>query len=156
MVLLTPPTPTPRPNFGIDIRGISNCDSCYHRKNQADIPTLAIEYKAPHKLFRNDIVTGLREIEPDRDVIGKEGDDFSFHSMHLITAAITQLFSYMIGIGVRYGYLHRRSLYFLEDYRRQTWKWMEELVCPLNLWGKNSLSCQDTAGSHSRHIFATN
>jgi hypothetical protein len=65
----------------------------YHRMDQADIPTLAIEYKAPHKLSWNDIVTDLREIEPDRDVIGKEGDEFS------------QLFSYMIGIGVRYGYI---------------------------------------------------
>jgi len=77
----------------------------YHRKSQADIPTLAIEYKPPHKLSRDDIVTGLREIKPDRDVIGKEVDDYSFHSMHLMAAVITQLFSYMIRVGVQYGYI---------------------------------------------------
>jgi hypothetical protein len=77
----------------------------YHRTDQARIPTLAVEYKAPHKLSRDDIVTGLCEIEPNRDVIDKEGDDFSFQSMRLITAIITQIFSYMIQIGVQYGYI---------------------------------------------------
>ena len=77
----------------------------YYRTGKNGISTLAIEYKPPHKLSQDDIVTGLREIEPDRDVIGKDGEDFSFHSMRLITAVITQLFSYMIRIGVQYGYI---------------------------------------------------
>ena len=50
----------------------------YHREGQADIPTLAIEYTAPHKLSRNDIFTGLREIEPDGDVTGQDGNDYLF------------------------------------------------------------------------------
>ncbi|KAI8397390.1 hypothetical protein FOFC_20662 [Fusarium oxysporum] len=46
-------------------------------------PAVAIEYKAPHKLSRDEVITGLGgEIQPDRD-----------------------LFSYMIGKGTQYGYV---------------------------------------------------
>ncbi|ODH21888.1 hypothetical protein ACO22_05609 [Paracoccidioides brasiliensis] len=71
-----------------------------------NIPTVAIEYKAPHKLSRDEIVTGLdSEIQPERDVINKEGDNFAFTSKSLVAAVITQLFSYMIGKGIQYGYV---------------------------------------------------
>ncbi|CEI70932.1 unnamed protein product [Fusarium venenatum] len=47
-------------------------------------PAVAIEYKAPHKLSRDEIITGLvGEIQPD----------------------LTQLFSCMVGKGTQYGYV---------------------------------------------------
>ena len=71
-----------------------------------DFPTVAIEYKAPHKLRVDQIVKGLEsEIQPERDVINKVDDDFGFAPKSLAAAVITQLFSYMIGKGVQYGYV---------------------------------------------------
>jgi hypothetical protein len=80
---------------------------CVYRTSDGDnIPTVAIEYKAPHKLSRDELVTGLdTEIQPERDVIHKEGDDFIFAAKSLSAAVITQLFSYMIGKGLQYGYV---------------------------------------------------
>ncbi|KAI1158977.1 hypothetical protein F5B18DRAFT_656105 [Nemania serpens] len=49
-----------------------------------NVPALAIEYKAPHKLTRDEVVTGLREIQPERDVINK--DNKSFASRWLVAA----------------------------------------------------------------------
>ncbi|KAI0436096.1 hypothetical protein F4803DRAFT_543417 [Xylaria telfairii] len=79
----------------------------YRRSDGRDIPALAIEYKAPHKLTRDHVVTGLQgEIQPERDVINKHGDDgFAFASRWLVTAVVTQLFSYMVDKGIQYGYL---------------------------------------------------
>ncbi|KAK0701162.1 hypothetical protein B0T21DRAFT_379291 [Apiosordaria backusii] len=69
-------------------------------------PVLAIEYKAPHKLRVEEIVTGLEsEIWPERDVINKDGQGFVFMSRALAAAVVTQLFSYMIGKGIQYGYM---------------------------------------------------
>ncbi|KAG7427733.1 hypothetical protein Forpi1262_v011041 [Fusarium oxysporum f. sp. raphani] len=69
-------------------------------------PAVAIEYKAPHKLSRDEVITGLvGEIQPDRDVINQEGEGFEFEARRLTTAVITQLFSYMIGKGTQYGYV---------------------------------------------------
>ncbi|KAL8380787.1 hypothetical protein RB595_005193 [Gaeumannomyces hyphopodioides] len=63
---------------------------------------LAIEYKPPHKLSHNDVVKGLEsEIELERDVINQNCEN----SVRLTAAVITQLFSYMIGIHVQYGYV---------------------------------------------------
>ena len=70
------------------------------------MPTIAIEYKAPHKLSVDEIVTGLHsEIRPERDVINKDGQSFTFNARALTAAVVTQLFSYMIGKGIRYGYV---------------------------------------------------
>lgn len=52
------------------------------------------------------VVTGLElEIWPERDVINKDGQGFAFTSRALTAAIITQLFSYMIGKGIQYGYV---------------------------------------------------
>ncbi|KAF9878757.1 hypothetical protein CkaCkLH20_03657 [Colletotrichum karsti] len=78
----------------------------YRTSDGRNIPALAIEYKAPHKLGRNEVVTGLvSEIQPERDVINKNGEGFAFASKALAAAVVTQLFSYMIGKGIRYGYV---------------------------------------------------
>jgi hypothetical protein len=69
-------------------------------------PIVAIEYKAPHKLTIEGICIGLKsEIWPERDVIDKIDDDVGFLYKNLMAAVITQLFSYMIDKGVRYGYI---------------------------------------------------
>ncbi|PKS11157.1 hypothetical protein jhhlp_002918 [Lomentospora prolificans] len=78
----------------------------YRTSDDRNTPALAIEFKAPHKLSVDEIVTGLEsEIQPERDVINKDGQDFAFSSKALSAAVITQLFSYMIGKGIRYGYV---------------------------------------------------
>ncbi|CAG9938554.1 unnamed protein product, partial [Clonostachys rosea f. rosea IK726] len=78
----------------------------YQTSDDRRIPAVAIEYKAPHKLRRSDIVTGLvSKIHPDRDVINREGEGFTFAARRLTTAVVTQLFSYMIGKGIQYAYV---------------------------------------------------
>ncbi|KAI1954180.1 hypothetical protein LOZ12_004231 [Ophidiomyces ophidiicola] len=78
----------------------------YRRGAEGNIPAIAIEYKAPHKLTCDEIITGLSgEIQPARDVIGKEENTSEFYSMRLVTVVITQLFSYMIGKNLQYGYV---------------------------------------------------
>ncbi|KAK1722923.1 uncharacterized protein BDZ83DRAFT_409229 [Colletotrichum acutatum] len=78
----------------------------YRTSDGRNIPAVAIEYKAPHKLRRDEVVTGLEsETRPERDVINKNGEGFAFASRSLVAAVVTQLFSYMIGKGIQYGYV---------------------------------------------------
>ena len=78
----------------------------YRRGTEEDIPAIAIEYKAPHKLTCDEIATGLtEEIHPARDVINREEDTSEFYSKRLATVVVTQLFSYMVAKGVQYGYI---------------------------------------------------
>ncbi|KAL2256136.1 hypothetical protein VTK26DRAFT_2138 [Humicola hyalothermophila] len=78
----------------------------YRTSDGANVPATAIEYKAPHKLSQDELVTGLvSEIQPERDVINKDGGDFAFAAKALATAVVTQLFSYMVGRGIQYGYV---------------------------------------------------
>jgi hypothetical protein len=69
------------------------------------LPVYAVEFKAPHKLPLSVLTTGLHEMEPARDVIDQDGDDFAYHATRLVAAVITQLFSYMVDTGVQYGYI---------------------------------------------------
>ena len=65
-----------------------------------------VEYKAPHKLTKEHIETGLRgEIVPTLDVMNQDDDTLEFLSKSLMAAVITQCFSYMIHKGIQYGYL---------------------------------------------------
>lgn len=64
------------------------------------MPAYAVEFKAPHKLTLPELIAGLHEMEPARDVIDKEGDTFEFYATHLVAAIITQIFSYMVDSGV--------------------------------------------------------
>jgi hypothetical protein len=78
----------------------------YRTSDDRSIPIVAIEYKPPHKLSRDEVVSGLgSEIQPDRDIINKDGDGFAFAAKRLTTAVVTQLFSYMVGKGIQYGYV---------------------------------------------------
>ncbi|KAI1325811.1 hypothetical protein F5Y16DRAFT_411211 [Xylariaceae sp. FL0255] len=87
----------------------------YRKSNGQNIPALAIEFKAPHKLTRDEVVTGLQgEIQPARDVINQNGGGFAFASKSLVAAVITQLFSYMVDKSIQYGYVHTgETLVFL-------------------------------------------
>ncbi|KAK3312513.1 hypothetical protein B0H66DRAFT_578616 [Apodospora peruviana] len=78
----------------------------YRTADGANIPAMAIEYKAPHKLSQEEIVTGLAsDIQPGRDVINKDCEGFVLASRALTAAVVTQLFSYMVGKGIKYGYV---------------------------------------------------
>ncbi|PHH50538.1 hypothetical protein CFIMG_007398RA00001 [Ceratocystis fimbriata CBS 114723] len=78
----------------------------YSTSSHGKIPLVAIEYKPPHKLTQVQVATGLTsDIEPDRDVINQNGEGFEFASKWLTSAVVTQLFSYMVGKGIQYGYV---------------------------------------------------
>lgn len=57
-------------------------------------------------MSQDEVVTGfVSEIEPDRDVINQDGEEFAFAAKRLTTAVVTQLFSYIVGKGIQYGYV---------------------------------------------------
>lgn len=95
----------------LGLRGVvtfeSHTNLCIYRtSNRENIPTVATEYKAPHKLSQDEVITGLEsEIQPERDVINKDGPGFALAAKMLAAAVVTQLFSYMIGKGIQYGYV---------------------------------------------------
>ncbi|KAJ2893950.1 hypothetical protein MKZ38_008056 [Zalerion maritima] len=68
-------------------------------------PALAIEYKAPHKRMRDELVTGRQsEIWSERDVINQNDEGFVFASRLFAAAIVTQLFAHMIRKDIQYGY----------------------------------------------------
>lgn len=73
--------------------------------NERHKPVYAVEFKAPHKVTITELVAGLHQIDLAHDVIDQEGDTFEFYATRLIAAVVTQIFSYMIDCGVRYGYI---------------------------------------------------
>ncbi|CAG8423283.1 unnamed protein product [Penicillium salamii] len=79
---------------------------CVHSvTNERQKPVYAVEFKAPHRVTIPELVAGLRQIDLARDVIDQEGDSFEFDATRLVAAVVTQIFSYMIDCGVRYGYI---------------------------------------------------
>ncbi|KAJ5142475.1 uncharacterized protein N7515_001262 [Penicillium bovifimosum] len=79
---------------------------CVHLvANERQIPVYTVEFKAPHKVTAPELVAGLHQIDLVRDVIDQEGDTFEFYATRLVAAVVTQIFSYMIDSGVRYGYI---------------------------------------------------
>ena len=101
------PPAAPRPRRRARGQGNRADQFCIYRASDGQkIPAIAIEYKAPHKLSVDEIVTGLEtEIKPEHDVINQDGQGYSFTSRRLAAAVVTQLFSYMIGKGIQYGYV---------------------------------------------------
>ncbi|KID62983.1 serine/threonine protein kinase, partial [Metarhizium brunneum ARSEF 3297] len=87
--------------------GQSGGSFCIYRTSECrNVPALAIEYKAPHKLSLDEIITGLEaEVQPERDVINKDSQGFVLTARRLAAAVVTQLFSYMIGKGIQFGYI---------------------------------------------------
>ncbi|KAJ5794985.1 hypothetical protein N7457_001584 [Penicillium paradoxum] len=79
---------------------------CVHTvANEQKKPVYAVEFKAPHKLTIPELVAGLHEIDLARDVIDQEGDTFEYHATRLVSAVVTQIFSYMIDSGLQDGYI---------------------------------------------------
>ncbi|KAK4654407.1 hypothetical protein QC762_0065280 [Podospora pseudocomata] len=104
---LTTTTAIRKPRRGAKGKGNRADQFCIYRTaDGANIPAMAIEYKAPHKLSQDEIVTGLAsDIQPRRDVINKDCEGFALASRALAAAVVTQLFSYMVGKGMQYGYV---------------------------------------------------
>ncbi|KAM4065625.1 hypothetical protein HRG_010646 [Hirsutella rhossiliensis] len=103
---------TPRPSRGprrlARGKGGQADQFCIYRTGDGvEVPALAIEYKAPHKLTVDELITGLElEIQLDRDVINQDDQEgFDLSARRLAAAVVTQLFSYMIGKGIQYGYV---------------------------------------------------
>ncbi|KAI2937975.1 hypothetical protein CBS147321_7505 [Aspergillus niger] len=79
---------------------------CVHLvADERQLPVYAVEFKAPHKVTIPELVAGLHPIDLDRDVIDQEGNTFELYATRLVAAVVTQIFSYMIDSGVRYGYI---------------------------------------------------
>ncbi|OKO92894.1 hypothetical protein PENSUB_12564, partial [Penicillium subrubescens] len=79
---------------------------CVHLvADERQIPVYAVEFKAPHKATIPELVAGLHQMDLARDVIDQEGDTFEFYATRLVAAVVTQIFSYMVDSGVRYGYI---------------------------------------------------
>ncbi|KAJ5265170.1 uncharacterized protein N7525_007338 [Penicillium rubens] len=79
---------------------------CVHlTADERQIPVYAVEFKAPHKVTVAELVVGLHQMDLASDVIDQEGDTFEFYATRLVAAVVTQIFSYMIDSGVRYGYI---------------------------------------------------
>lgn len=82
-------------------------------ENGKEVPAYNIEYKPPFKLTFELVTAGLEntaglpfnEIQLDQDVIGQEGEGLKYEGKYIVSAVITQLFSYMIKAKVRYGYV---------------------------------------------------
>lgn len=78
----------------------------YRTADGVNIPAMAIEYKAPHKLSQL-----ASDIQPGRDVINKDCEGKALASRALTAAVVTQLFSYMVGKGIQYGYVCRGQVF---------------------------------------------
>lgn len=67
------------------------------------IPVFVVEYRPPHKLSSGHIYEGLSEVDLDDLLSYKDTDGTKEHCQRLVTAAITQAFSYMIRAGLEFG-----------------------------------------------------
>ncbi|KAJ5193141.1 hypothetical protein N7449_004367 [Penicillium cf. viridicatum] len=77
---------------------------CVHLvADERQLLVYAVEFKAPYKVTIPELVAGLHQMDLASDVIDQHGDSFEFYATRL--AVVTQIFSYMIDSGVRYGYI---------------------------------------------------
>lgn len=80
-------------------------------KNKGDQTELSyiIEYKAPHKLTKEKLRVGLRDMHLPTEVIQRASipidphEKFCYHADRLVAAAITQTYLYMLESGVEYS-----------------------------------------------------
>lgn len=87
----------------------SRDDQCcvYTTDGPQAVPKCAVQFRKARHLSIPHLVAGLHQIDPARYVIDDQGggDTFEGHATRLVAAAITQLFTYMVDNGVRYGYI---------------------------------------------------
>lgn len=94
--------------------GLADQFCIYQLDGGRNVPAVAIEYKAPHKLTREEVLAGLKgEIRPAEDIINKNGEGFEFLSRCLLAAVVTQCFSYMIARGIQFGYIFTGDVFVL-------------------------------------------
>lgn len=89
-----------------------------------NIPVLVAEYKAPHKVSLEEIYQGLSEMDLNEVTTAELNDKMTAMEKittlctQIIAALVTQAFSYMIGLGVQYGYVCTGQAFiflFVED-----------------------------------------
>ena len=89
-----------------DVGGQADKFCIFKLENGQEVLIFNIEYKPPFKFLAADICQGLQgEIVPAEDVIHKEDKAPEYHTQRLVSAVITQLFSYLIKTRVQYGYV---------------------------------------------------
>ncbi|KAK4077417.1 uncharacterized protein Triagg1_3749 [Trichoderma aggressivum f. europaeum] len=97
-----------------------HCSFCVYSNTECGrhFPVVGVEYRPSDPPMVQEITTALVEdIFPERDVIGREDDSYTFvsSSKQVITAIITQLFDRMVKSGVPYGYIYTgEAIIFLE------------------------------------------
>ena len=67
------------------------------------IPAFVVEYKAPREVTLGHVYAGLCDMDVDDLVKASRSKHPSFHHRRLIAALITQVFSYMVRLGVEFG-----------------------------------------------------
>ncbi|KAL6797615.1 hypothetical protein GGI42DRAFT_78461 [Trichoderma sp. SZMC 28013] len=97
-----------------------HCSFCVYSNTECGrhFPVVGVEYRPSDPPMVQEFTTALVEdIVPERDVIGREDDSFSFvsSSKQVVAATITQLFDRMVKSGVPYGYIYTgEAIIFLE------------------------------------------
>ena len=81
----------------------------YKKEGDQNELLFIIEYKAPHKLTKEILRVGLREMDLSMEVINRPTiptnpqKKFAYNADRLVAAAMTQTYSYMLHSGVEYG-----------------------------------------------------
>lgn len=103
-----------------DVEDDEHCSFCVYSNTECGrpFPVVGMEYRPTDPPMVQEIATALvDDIIPERDVIGREDDTFTFvsSSKQIVTATITQLFDHMVKSGVPYGYIYTGdAIIFLE------------------------------------------
>lgn len=105
-----PPTATAQYDHGEKLTKADNY-CVYHAKGQPRKLLYAVEFKAPHKVTKEILRSGLHKMDLSRDVIHRTkipGNDdeaglFKYHAERITAAVLTQTYQYMIQTGCEYS-----------------------------------------------------
>jgi hypothetical protein len=73
--------------------------------SESRVAAFIAEYKAPHKLTLGYIYEGLDDMDLNDVVYFRDGESTKDRFRRLVAAVITQAFSYMVSLGLEYGYV---------------------------------------------------
>lgn len=82
---------------------------CVYKKNGELELLFVIEYKAPHKISKEILRAGLREMNVPEDIINRSSiptdpsKKFQYNADKLVAAVVTQIYSYMLESGCEYS-----------------------------------------------------
>ncbi|KAI4193051.1 MAG: hypothetical protein LQ346_004017 [Caloplaca aetnensis] len=108
----TTPAPTATTQYDQGERLTKADNYCvYHAEGQHRKLLYAVEFKAPHKVTKEMLRTGLHEMDLSKDVINRPtipGDKdlaglFKYHAERITAAVLTQTYQYMIETGCEYS-----------------------------------------------------